>query len=126
EPDIAAQLKRGARPQRPLWASTSTKDPGYSDVLYVESLIGPDTVNTLPPETLDAFLYHGEASYSLDSDTDVAQRELHALAKLGIDLDGIAQELESEGVKGFQASWDNLLGALERKRFAVAKDFARP
>jgi transaldolase len=126
EPQIAEQLKRGARPQRPLWASTSTKDPSYSDVLYVESLIGPDTVNTLPPETLDAFLYHGEASYSLESDTDVAQRELQALAKLGIDLDGITQELESEGVKGFQASWDNLLGALERKRFAVAKDFARP
>lgn len=124
EPDIAAQLKRGARPQRPLWASTSTKDPSYSDVLYVESLIGPDTVNTLPPETLDAFLYHGEASYSLENDTDVAQRELHALETLGIDLDAITRELESEGVKSFQASWDNLLSALEQKRFAVAKDFA--
>jgi transaldolase len=126
EPDIAAQVKRGARPQRPLWASTSTKDPSYSDVLYVESLIGPDTVNTLPPETLDAFLYHGEASYSLESDTDVAQRELQGLEALGIDLDAITRELESEGVKSFQASWDNLLRALEQKRFAVVKDFAGP
>jgi transaldolase len=126
EPEIAAQLKRGARPQRPLWASTSTKDPSYSDVLYVESLIGPDTVNTLPPETLDAFLYHGEASYSLENDTDVAQRELHALETLGIDLHAITRELEDEGVKSFQASWDDLLGALGRKRFAVAKDFAGP
>jgi transaldolase len=126
EPDIAAQLKRGARPQRPLWASTSTKDPSYSDVLYVESLIGPDTVNTLPPETLDTFLYHGEASYSLESDTDVAQRELHALETLGIDLHAITRELEGEGVKSFQASWDDLLGALGRKRFALAKDFAGP
>ena len=126
EPDIAAQLKRGARPQRPLWASTSTKDPSYSDVLYVESLIGPDTVNTLPPETLDAFLYHGEASYSLDNDTDIAQSELQALGALGVDLDALTHELESEGVKSFQASWNDLLSALEQKRFAVAKDFAGP
>ena len=124
EPDIAAQLKRGARPQRPLWASTSTKDPSYSDVLYVESLIGPDTINTLPPETLDAFLYHGEASYSLENDIDVAQHELQALETLGIDLDALTHELESEAVKSFQASWDNLLSGLEQKRFAVAKDFA--
>jgi transaldolase len=89
----------------------------------VESLIGPDTINTLPPETLDAFLYHGEASYSLENDTDVAQRDLHALETLGIDLDAIAQELEREGVQSFQASWDSLLGALERK-LTVAKDFA--
>jgi transaldolase len=95
-------------------------------VLYVESLIGPDTVNTLPPETLDAFLYHGEASYSLDNDTDIAQSELQALGALGVDLDALTHELESEGVKSFQASWNDLLSALEQKRFAVAKDFAGP
>ena len=124
EPEIAAQLKRGARPQRPLWASTSTKDPSYSDVLYVESLIGPDTVNTLPPETLDAFLYHGEASYSLEADIDVAQRDLDALKRLGVDLDAITSELEDEGVASFHESWNKLLAALNEKRFAVAKDFA--
>jgi transaldolase len=124
EPDIAAQLKRGARPQRPLWASTSTKDPSYSDVLYVESLIGPDTVSTLPPETLDAFLYHGDASYSLDADVDVAQRDLEALGRVGVDLDAITRELEDEGVASFRDSWNKLLAALTEKRFAVAKDFA--
>jgi transaldolase len=125
EPDIAAQLKRGARPQRPLWASTSTKDPSYSDVLYVESLIGPDTVNTLPPETLDAFLYHGEARYSLETDIGAAQRDLDGLERLGVDLDAITRELEDEGVASFRASWSRLLAALNEKRFAVAKDFAR-
>ncbi|HTS55291.1 MAG TPA: transaldolase [Burkholderiales bacterium] len=124
EPEVAEQLKRGARPQRPLWASTSTKDPSYSDVLYVESLIGPDTVNTLPPETLDAFLYHGEASYSLEADTDVAQRDLEALKALGVDLDAITRELESEGVASFRESWDKLLAALKQKCFLVTKDFA--
>ena len=125
EPDIAAQLKRGARPQRPLWASTSTKDPSYSDVLYVESLIGPDTVNTLPPETLDAFLYHGEARYSLETDIDIAQRDLDGLERLGVDLDAITRELEDEGVASFRESWSRLLAALNEKRFAVAKDLAR-
>jgi transaldolase len=124
EPDIAAQLKRGARSQRPLWASTSTKDPSYSDVLYVDSLIGPDTVNTLPPETLDAFLYHGEASYSLEADVDVAHRDLEALKRVGVDLDAITRELEDEGVASFRDSWNKLLAALNEKRFAVAKDFA--
>jgi len=124
EPEIAEQLKRGARPQRPVWASTGTKDPRYSDVLYVESLIGPDTVNTLPPETLDAFLYHGEASYSLESDTDIAQRDLESLNAAGIDLDAITRELETEGVTSFSESWSKLLATLNEKRFAVAKDFA--
>jgi transaldolase len=124
EPQIAEQLKRGARPQRPLWASTGTKDPSYSDVLYVESLIGPDTVNTLPPETLDAFLYHGQARYSLEADADVARRDLDALRAVGVDLDAITRELESEGVASFIDSWNKLLATLKEKRFAVAKDFA--
>jgi transaldolase len=124
EPQIAEQLKRGARPQRPLWASTSTKDPRYSDVLYVESLIGPDTVDTLPPETLDAFLYHGQARYSLEADADLAHRDLEALKAVGVDLEAITRELETEGVGSFRESWSKLLSALKDKCFAVAKDFA--
>jgi transaldolase len=124
EPDIAALLQRGARPQRPLWASTSTKDKRYSDVLYVETLIGPDTVNTLPPETLDAFVYHGTARYTLEADAEVAARELEALARLGIDLSAITRELEVEGVDAFRDSWNNLLASLEQKCLAVTKAFA--
>jgi transaldolase len=124
EPDIAVPLQRGARPQRPLWASTSTKDKRYSDVLYVETLIGPDTVNTLPPETLDAFLYHGTARYSLEADVEVAARELEALVKLGIDLRAITRELEIEGVDSFRDSWNKLLASIEQKCVAVTKAFA--
>jgi transaldolase len=124
EPAIAAQLRRGARPQRPLWASTSTKNPAYRDVLYVESLIGPDTVDTLPPETLDAFLYHGEARHTLEADADVAQRDLEALAALGVDLAAITRELETEGVGSFRDSWDKLIASLKQKCFAVAKAYA--
>jgi transaldolase len=124
EPEIAEQLKRGARPQRPLWASTSTKDPRYSDVLYVEALIGPDTVDTLPPETLDAFLYHGQAGYSLEADVDLTRRDLESLKSIGVDLEAITRELETEGVASFRDSWSKLLAALKEKCFAVAKDFA--
>jgi transaldolase len=124
EPEIAELLKRGVRPQRPLWASTSTKDKRYSDVLYVETLIGPETVNTLPPETLDAFLYHGTARHSVEVDADVARRELEELAKLGIDLTAVTKELETEGVNGFRDSWDKLLASLREKCSVVAKAFA--
>jgi transaldolase len=124
EPEIAAQHKRGVRPQRPLWASTSTKNPAYRDVLYVESLIGPDTVDTMPPETLDAFLYHGEARHTLEADVDIAQRDLDALAALGVDLGAITKELETEGVDSFRDSWDKLVGSLKQKCFAVAKAYA--
>ena len=124
EPEVAAQLARGAHPQRPLWASTSTKNPAYSDVLYVESLIGKDTVNTLPPETLDAFVYHGESRHTLETDVDLARRDLEALSVLGIDLHTVTRELESEGVTAFRESWDKLLGSLREKCFAVAKAFA--
>jgi transaldolase len=124
KPEIAELFRRGARPQRPLWASTSTKDKRYSDVLYVETLIGQDTVNTMPPETLDAFLYHGTASYSLQADVDVALRDLDALARLGIDLPAITRELETEGVNSFRDSWDQLLLSLKEKCVAVSKAFA--
>jgi transaldolase len=124
EPEIAQLVRRGARPQRPLWASTSTKDKRYSDVLYVENLIGPDTVNTMPPETLDAYLYHGTVSYSLQADIDVALRDSEALARLGIDLPAITRDLEMEGVNSFRDSWDKLLLSLQEKCVAVSKAFA--
>ena len=124
DPEAAAQLKRGARPQRPLWASTSTKNPAYRDVLYIESLIGDNTVNTVPPETLDAFLYHGEARHTLETDVDIARRDLDALRALGVDLDAVTRELENEGVTAFRDSWDKLLASLKQKCFTVSKAFA--
>ncbi len=111
-------------PQRLLWGSTSTKNPAYSDVMYVEGLIGPDTVNTVPPETLDAFLQHGEIGHTLEADLDIAQRDIDALKPVGIDLDEITQQLEREGVAAFADSYDQLLAALDEKRSAVAKDYA--
>jgi transaldolase len=113
EPQMRALLERGVRPQRPLWASTGTKSKAYSDVLYVESLIGPDTVNTVPPDTLEAFLDHGQVEPTLASDN--GQADLGALRALGVDLDALTRELETEGVASFKESWDKLLAAMERK-----------
>jgi transaldolase/glucose-6-phosphate isomerase len=106
----------GARVQRPLWASTSTKNPSYPDTLYVDGLIGPDTVNTLPPGTLDAFLDHGKVALTLESKLDQAQAQLDALARLGIDPDTVAQKLQDEGVQAFANSFDALLSSIETKR----------
>lgn len=114
--DLAA---RGARPQRVLWASTSTKDPAYRDVLYVEELIGPNTVNTIPPETLEAFRDHGQARPSLLEGTEEARARLEALAKLGFDLDQLTEELQEEGVRKFVEPFDSLLGTLSGKRDAL-------
>lgn len=122
--DFEAQRRRGARVQRPLWASTSTKDPAYRDVMYVESLIGPDTVNTVPPATLDAFQAHGELRATLDEHPALAERELEALDTAGVDLAAIADQLEREGVAKFAESYDALLALLERKRFDVTREFA--
>jgi transaldolase/transaldolase/glucose-6-phosphate isomerase len=117
EGDAFADLKAtGARPQRVLWASTSTKDPGYRDVLYVEELIGPNTVNTIPPKTLDAFRDHGESRTSLLEELDVAQRRLASLAELGLDLEVLTEELQREGVDKFVQPFDSLLGTITAKR----------
>lgn len=123
-PLFAAQRKRGARVQRPLWASTGTKNPAYSDVLYVEQLIGSDTINTLPPATLDAFQAHGELRHSLESEVEAAENELEMLTKCGVDLAKITQELEMDGVKKFIDSYDQLLLALKEKLNAVGKSYA--
>lgn len=109
--------KKGARVQRPLWASTGTKNPTYSDVLYVEELIGPDTVNTLPPATLNAFKDHGKVwGVTVEEGLSEAESDLRRLKDLGIDLDAIAQKLQADGVAAFAASFDQLLAALEEKR----------
>lgn len=113
--DFAAQRQRGARVQRPLWGSTSTKNPAYSDVLYVDGLIGPDTVNTLPPETIEAFNDHGRVHRTVDEDTEAAERSLIQLRELGIDLDAITDQLQSDGVKAFVDSFDKLLASLKEK-----------
>ena len=109
---LAAQ---GANPQRALWASTSTKNPDYPDTYYVDNLVGPGTVNTLPPHTLQAFLDHGKAELSIDQGLDASRETFRMLAELGIDMEQMADELEVEGVKAFADSYSSLLDALEKR-----------
>ena len=98
----------GATPQRCLWASTSTKNPAYRDVIYVEQLIGPETVNTLPPETIKAFEDHGEVARTIDDDVDRAKRTLQAFSDAGVDYEDVVQTLEREGVQKFADSFHEL------------------
>jgi transaldolase len=109
----------GARVQRPLWASTSTKNPGYRDVRYVEELIGPHTVNTLPPATLEAFKDHGEVRRTVDLDIPGARAVVEELGRLGISLDEITRVLLVEGLASFARSFDSLLDGLEKKTRAL-------
>ncbi len=106
---------RGARLQRPLWASTSSKNPAYRDVMYVEELIGPDTVNTMPPATIDAFRDHGEISRSVDADPVAARRVIDDLAAVGIDLAEVTDKLLRDGLASFQKSFETLTAGLEKK-----------
>jgi transaldolase len=99
---------RGARVQRPLWASTGTKNPEYSDTLYVDNLIGPDCVNTMPNATIDAFLDHGTVRRTVDEDVEGARRTVEQLAEAGVDLDDVTRQLEIDGVEAFIASFDSL------------------
>lgn len=103
---------RGARPQRPLWASTSTKDPAYPDTLYVDSLIGPNTVNTIPDATIEAFEDHGTVARTIDADLAGARSILDQLATVGVDLAAVSAKLEDEGVAAFSKSFDELLETL--------------
>ncbi len=107
---------QGARVQRPLWASTSTKDPSLPDTLYVDTLIGPDTVNTLPPETLDAFLDHGTVALTVEEDLESSRARIERLAELGIDLHVAGEELQAEGVDKFIAPFEDLLGTIAARR----------
>jgi len=104
--------REGARPQRPLWASTSTKNPAYRDVVYVENLIGPHTVNTLPPATLVAFREHGEAAATIEQRLSAARAQLEALEELGISMERVTDQLEREGVQKFAESFEGLLERL--------------
>jgi transaldolase / glucose-6-phosphate isomerase len=113
-PRWQALASKGAQTQRVLWASTSTKNPKYRDVMYVEELIGPDTVNTIPPATLDAFRDHGKLRKSLTDDLDAAKKTMADLAKSGISMKKVTDQLTDEGVKLFADAFDKLLGAVEK------------
>jgi len=118
-PQWDALAAKGATPQRCLWASTSTKNPDYRDVLYVEELIGSDTVNTMPRETIEAFQDHGKVDRTLDRDVEAARGVLAAFAEVGIDYDDVVETLEREGVEKFAKSFRDLFSDLESKRDAL-------
>ena len=114
-PRWEALAAKGAMVQRPLWASTGVKNPAYRDTLYVEQLIGPDTVDTLPPATLEAFRDHGEAARTVDVGVDEAERTLADLEALGISMRAVTDKLLVEGIASFQKSFDGLLAGLQDK-----------
>ncbi|MGZ8481372.1 MAG: transaldolase, partial [Candidatus Limnocylindria bacterium] len=119
--DEFAELRAaGARVQRCLWASTSTKNPDYRDVLYVEELIGPDTVDTMPTETITAFLDHGRVERTLDRDLAGAHQALREVEALGISMERVTDELIEEGVASFSKSFDELISSIESKRQELA------
>ncbi len=119
-PRWEALAAEGAVVQRPLWASTSTKNPAYPDTLYVDSLIGPDTVNTLPDATLEAFAHHGTSARTIDEGVGHAELVWQQLAEVGVDMDDVADKLERDGVASFQQSFDDLLDALAAKATQLA------
>ncbi|MBM4194190.1 MAG: transaldolase [Gemmatimonadetes bacterium] len=111
---------KGAMVQRPLWASTGTKNPAYSDVKYVEALVGPDTVNTLPPATLDAFRDHGKVARTVDTDFAGARAAIAEIESLGISIDAVTDALLVDGLASFQKSFDTLLAGIEKKMGVLA------
>ena len=117
---------RGAQTQRVLWASTSTKNPAYSDILYVEELIGPDTVNTMPPSTVDAFRDHGVPRASLEENVDEAARVMDDLARAGVSMTAVTDQLTTEGVKLFADAFDKLLAAVEKSASKPTRAPASP
>ena len=112
--------RSGARVQRPLWASTSTKNPAYRDTRYVDDLIGPDTVNTLPEATIAAFEDHGRVARTIDAHVDDARDVMRDLAAVGVDMDDVGLTLEDEGVASFHESFRHVLDALEAKADQLA------
>ncbi|PJC48175.1 MAG: transaldolase [Candidatus Omnitrophica bacterium CG_4_9_14_0_2_um_filter_42_8] len=113
--------KKGARIQRVLWGSTGTKNPAYSDIKYVEELIGKDTVNTMPEQTFNAFLGHGEVKESLIQDVSSAKKLIDDLRKTGIDIDDVCMQLLKEGVGAFEKSFESLLNSIEKKKCILCK-----
>lgn len=114
-PRWEALRANGAHAQRPLWASTSTKNPAYSDLIYVDNLVGPDTVNTMPDATIAAFVDHGTVAQTVDKGFEQAGADLDALGEVGVDMKDVSKQLEDEGVAAFSKSYDELLQALEDK-----------
>ena len=111
-----ALAAKGAQPQRLLWASTGVKDPAYPDTLYIDTLIGPDTVNTMPPKTMDAFRDHGTAAKTITTDVDAARHVLAEADRLGLDLGAVTKVLVDEGVASFVKAFDDLLGSIAAKQ----------
>ena len=112
--------KQGARLQRPLWASTSTKNPAYRDVMYVEELIGPDTVDTMPPATIDAFRDHGVVDRTVDKKVGAAEAVLKEIEAAGISIREVTEKLLVDGIASFQKSFDELIAGLESKMGSLA------
>jgi transaldolase len=108
--------------QRPLWASTSTKNPAYRDVMYIEELIGPESVNTMPPQTIDAFRDHGVVKRTVDVDVDQARQTIATLEQHGITMRDVTDKLLVDGVASFQKSFDTLLAGLQKKTRALGKE----
>ena len=124
---FAALRGKGARVQRPLWASTGTKNPAYSDLMYVEPLIGPDTVDTMPPATFMAFLEHGHAEGTIHQGIDEAGETLVALSGAGISMEQITDRLLADGVKAFADSFDKLIDNIEeKKKQLLAQEHVHP
>jgi transaldolase len=115
-----ALVKQGARVQRPLWASTSTKNPAYRDVMYVEDLIGPDTVNTMPPATIDAFRDHGDVQRTVDKKLGAAEGLLKEVEAVGISIKEVTAKLLADGISSFQKSFDELLAGIDAKISSLA------
>src|SRR5208337_3409025 len=116
---FAALKAKGAKVQRPLWASTSTKNPAYPDTMYVDSLIGPDTVNTVPPQTLDDFRDHGKVAPTLEAGLDEARHIFDELQAVGVDMKAVTTKLTEEGVKSFSDSFQELMQVIEARRDEV-------
>ena len=118
---LAEAPLQGVRPQRLLWASTGTKDPEASDTLYVESLVAPNTINTLPEKTLQAFAKHGKVGEAMAADGLQARATLARFRAAGVDTDALAEQLQRTGVQSFLASWQHLIGCVASKRLSTAK-----
>ncbi len=123
-PRYAALRAVGARVQRPLWASTGVKNSAYRDTVYAEELVGPDTVNTMPPALIEAFRAHGETRRTVDADLDGARRVIADLASVGIDLTHVTDKLLRDGLASFQQSFESLTAGLEKKRAMLGRDMA--
>jgi transaldolase len=119
-----ALAAKGARVQKPLWASTSTKNPAYRDVMYVEELIGPRSINTLPPQTIEAFKDHGNVRRTVDADVDKARDVISRLERLGITMKDVTDKLLVDGIASFQKSFDSLIAGLEKKSKVLGRELA--